>query len=551
MTVTAKQMERIERLRKQLESYRGIFEPQWADIIRYLAPSYSSVKLGKPGSEKAPDYRIIYDTTATEASNLMADGLQGYAFGRNVAWFRLRFEDKALKDNSIAKEWLQETEHILDQQLGKSNFYDESRAFIRCCADFGTAVMTVERDDVEDIPVFRNLHPGSYVIEEDRHRNVGTLIRSFWLNKDDAIEKFGEDNLPKTITQNKDDDISVYEFFQYIARDTRIKTDIPGEGKWVSIYWAAADAQTPVKEERIDEKPFFTWRWASSPAGSPWGVDNPGSVHIPNIKMLQIMSDDQLRVSQLQGRPPIKKTEGLKVNFTPHGMTELTPGADFAPVQIVGDMSWTQEIKMEIRESIKSGYHTDFFLALMNLQDRKKTATEVQALVDEKSAIMSSFVSRLSHEFIEPVLEAVYQQEMSSQNLSPAPNGMEDGQLKIDFVSPLAMLQKRGRSLNTTKQFLSEILAIAEISPSVLDKLDMDAYIEIAADGYDVNETVVKSAEEVKQIRDARAQMQMQQMQFQQQIEAAKAGAQTYGATSKAPEKGSPAEATTSGGTRR
>jgi hypothetical protein len=171
--------------------------------------------------------------------------------------------------------------------------------------------------------------------------------------------------------------------------------------------------------------------------------------------------------------------------------------------------------------------------------------------VDEKSAIMSSFVSRLSHEFIEPVLEAVYQQEMSSQNLSPAPNGMEDGQLKIDFVSPLAMLQKRGRSLNTTKQFLSEILAIAEVSPSVLDKLDMDAYIEIAADGYDVNETVVRNAEEVNKIREARAQMQMQQMQFQQQIEAAKAGAQTYGATSKAPEKGSPAEATTSGGARR
>ncbi|NCC90831.1 MAG: hypothetical protein EOM01_10840 [Spirochaetia bacterium] len=549
MAVTEKQMEQIANLNKTLLTYRAIYEGHWGEIIKYLAPSYASARpSGEPGSESAPDFKDIFDTSAIYASNILADGLQGYAFGRNIAWFRLRFEEKGLMDGKLNREYLQLVEKHQYDQFDKSNFYDESRAFLRCGADFGTAVMTIEQDNERGIPVFHTLHPGTYAIEENRFGDVSVLVRRFWLTLPEAIEKFGEDNLPKQMLSNKEDVTSTHEFYQYIAPDTRIKVDIAGTDPFVSIYWASAEAKKPVKEERFTRKPFFSWRWAKNPCGSPWGVDNPGMVELPNIKMLQSLKQDQLRLSQLIARPPIKRTEGLRVNFTPSGFTDITPGADFAPVQMVGNLAWTENQIALYRQQVDASYHKDFFLALMSNLERLKTATEVNALVDEKSAIMSSFFSRLSHEFIEPVLEAVYEMEMDAMRLPPPPATLAEQQLRIDFVSPLSMLQKRALTFNTTKQFLAELLAVAELNPTVFDKVNLDRYVEVAGEGYNVDEKIIKSDKEVAEIRAARAAMQQRQLEFENNLRASETGAKSYGAASKAPEKGSPAEAAAKGG---
>ncbi|MDD4574427.1 MAG: portal protein [Sphaerochaeta sp.] len=542
MPVTEKQMENISRLKKSLEEYKAIYESQWQEIIRYLAPSYASVSIGKPGTESAPSYQSIYDTTALEASNVLADGLQGYAFGRTISWFRFRLEEAGMMENDENKLWLQSAERHIYEQFNKSNFYDESRAFLRCGADFGTAIMTFEHDEGREIPVFHALHPGTYAIEEDRFGMVNVLIRTFWLSKTEAEEKFDKKNLPEQIVSNEDAVSELYEFHQYIGPSSRIETDIPGDGEYVSIYWAALDSKKACKEERFEHKPFFAWRWAKNPCGSPWGTDNPGMVQVPNIKMLQSLVQDYIRISQLAGRPPIKKTEGLKVNFYPSGMTDLAPGADFAAVQVTGDLAWTGSLIQMIKAQINSAYHKDFFLALMMSQDRTKTATEVQALVDEKSAIMSAFFSRLAHEFIEPVLEAVFDLEVETTRMPAPPPSLSEKQLKIDFISPLAMMQKRSHGLNTTKQFLGEILGIAEISPTIMDKINTDGFVDVAGESYDVDHRIIRGDDEVNKLREVRMQMQMQQMERENQLKEAQVGAQTYTATTKAPEKGSPAD---------
>ena len=543
MAVTAEQMDKVGRLKTSLEAYRAIYESQWGEIIHWLAPSYASVTIGQPGTESAPDYKDIYDTTALEASNIMADGLQGYAFGRTISWFRLRLEQSDLMDNDENKLWLQSVERHIYEQFNKSNFYDESRAFIRCGADFGTAMMTFEHDPGREIPVFHTMHPGTYAIEEDRFGNVTVLIREFWLTKSEAEEKFGVEKLPDQIKADEDNVTGSYLFHQYIAPSSRIELAIEGDSEYVSIYWADLDNKKPCLEERFAHKPFFAWRWAKNPCGSPWGVDNPGMVQVPNIKMLQSFFQDAMRISQMTGRPPIKKTEGLKVNFFPSGMTDLAPGTDFAAVPVTGDLSWTANLIGMLKAQVNAAYHKDFFLALMMSQDRQKTATEVQALVDEKSAIMSAFFSRLAHEFIEPVLEAVFDLEIETMRMPPNPPSVSEQALKIDFISPLAMMQKRSHGLNSTKQFLGEILSFAEISPQIMDKINTDGYVDVAGEAYDVDHRIIFGDDHVKQVREMRAQMQMQQMERENQLKEAQVGAQTYTATTKAPEKGSPAEA--------
>ena len=551
MPVTAKQLEKLKSLKKNLEGYRSVFEGQWTEIIKYLSPSYASVTVGKPGEQPAPNYKDITETTGVDSSNIMADGLQGYAFGRSISWFRIQFENIKLMDNKSFKEWLQSSERIMYKQLNNSNFYDESRAFIKCCSDFGTAVMTLKNDNTRSIPVFSTLHPGTYCIQENQYGVVDTLFRSFWISKEEAIEEFGKDNLSNVIVESTDPG-ALWEFHHYIGPSWRVDLDIPGTDEFISVYWSEDEQKKAAKEERFERKPFFAWRWAKNPGKSPWGVDSPGLTQISNIKMLQSFQSDQARVSQLTGRPPIKKTAGLKINFYPSGMTDLNPGEDFQVQQMTGDLSWTQVTKQEIKQQVKSAYYVDFFLALMQSQqtNKNKTATEVAGLQDEKAAIMSSFTSRLAHEFIEPVLEALFEEEVTLARFEPMPSGMDEQALKIDFVSPLAMMQKRSHGLSTTKQFLSEVIALAELAkiiPSVaqiFDKLDIDEYVAVVGEAFDVDDRIIKSDEEVKEIRKIRLQQQMQQMQREQQMQEAQLSADIMSKGSKAPEKGSPSERT-------
>ena len=86
-------------------------------------------------------------------------------------------------------------------------------------------------------------------------------------------------------------------------------------------------------------------------------------------------------------------------------------------MQMVGNLAWTENQIALYRQQIDASYHKDFFLALMSNHGAAQDRTEVKALMDEKSAIMSSFFSRLSHEFIEPVLEAVYEMERNRLRL--------------------------------------------------------------------------------------------------------------------------------------
>lgn len=549
MAVTEKQIEKLERLKKNLEAYRDVYKSQWEDIIKYLAASYISVQVGKPGENPAPNYKDIMETTGIDSSNILADGLQGYAFGRSISWFRLQFENDELMKTDAYKLWLQSAERRIYKQLNNSNFYDESRSFVKSGADFGTAVMTIEYNEKRGIPVFRNLHPGTYSIQDNQFGEVDTLFRSFWLTKEEAIEKFGEEKLPKVVLDNEDPGEN-FQFHHYMGPYWRVELSIEGDGEYKSVYWAELDNTAAVKEESFDHKTFFAWRWAKNPADSPWGVDSPGLSQIPNIKMLQSYQGDQSRSSQLAGRPPIKKTSGLRINFVPSGMTDLEPGQDFAPVTLTGDLSWTQIIKREIVQQVKAAYYVDFFLALMQSQEtnKNKTATEVAGLQDEKAAIMSAFTSRLAHEFIEPVLEAVFEAEVARAGFDDMPNGIESSDLRIDFVSPLAMMQKRSHGLATTRQFINEMIEVGQLAAvvpkaaEIFDKLNLDGYIDVAAEAYDVDSRIITEESQVKEIRAARAQMMMAQMQQQQQLQAAQVGADVVAKTSKAPEKGSPIE---------
>ena len=551
---------------KGLEDGKGPWRDLWMQVIAYMGMQYgtwdeSTADEGKYYS-RAPSVKLT-DTTALDSSKILADGVEGYAFSRSMAWFdlfpetrikegiRKRYERNEVNVDRLAKSLLSKVKEVMYQMLAKSNFYDEARSFIRTAADLGTGIMLFDWDIDKGRPVFRNLHLKDAWIMEDRDREVVTLFRAVWLTARQAEDRFGKEKLRKDITECRDR-LKRFRFIQMMSPATEWDFDVEGTGDWISVWFDPEDETGKVMlEEKRREKGFACWRWGIQGYGGEWGVDSPGLTALPAIKYANELQESLISMAELSGKGLWKKTKGLKVNFRAGGVTELDEGQDFALTQASGDLSWIAEHLTYYRQVIQQAYSTDFFLTLTQNLERTKTATEVAALQSEKSALLSSLFSRLGEDFLEPMLEWLFVEvlrhaevpEITEEELQE----LEDLDLRIDFISPMYLSQRRNFILGPTMQYATDIIQLAQVFPTILDNFDSDAFARLDHEARNADDAVLPDESAIQRTREARAQAQAAQMQKAEQLQAADAMGRLYQETSKAPEAGSPMAAMSGG----
>ena len=273
-------------------------------------------------------------------------------------------------------------------------------------------------------------------------------------------------------------------------------------------------------------------------------------MQLSNIMTANILSKNILQKSQLIASPPIKRTEGLVINLLPAGITDLKAGQDFAPVNVTGDLSFTEVERERVRNCIKDAYYTNFFLMLSRSVDKTKTATEVAALMNEQSNIMAAFFNRLAVEFLEPVIEFVFENEMKNGRLAPLPESLMDYQgeeLKVDFISPMFLIQKLSHATENPMKALMQIIQLAQAHPDILMKIDWDKTVDLIAKGYNVDKQILLDQDTYQKLTQAVNQQRQAQEAMAQQMAQTRLNAETYRDTSKAPEQGSAAEAMING----
>lgn len=532
MAVTKEQLKKLQEIHNALKSDRDSEKKDnWDKIVRYVLP-----ELAEPSERKK-----LYSSAAQRFTSISANALQGWAYGRSISWLRLTLEDGAKNGKERSKdsaEWFQSVERLMLEDLSRSSFYDEAQAFTKVVLNLSTGIMLMDWDDKKNMFITENLNPRKCTLSQGDHREPDALFVEYTLNKDEAIEAFGEDKLPKKIQDSKSW-VERWNFVKCICRSTKWELDIPGEDEWCEIVWCEEEKDKSCSERRLDYKPFLAWRFERSLTGSPWGVGSPGETALADITALNVMEKSMLKGIQLRQDPPIKATEGLELNLTPSGITWLRNGEDFA---FIPPPSNTEEMLAEIQKkeaSLKESYYVDFFLVLQQTMEKNKTATEAALLADEKSQIMASFTSRLNNEFLEPLLETLFSMEMKRGRLPEPPEELAGKDIKIDYVGPLSIAQKKAQSYVPARQFIAETMQLAEVDPSVKYLFDVPKYASTMARDLMIDERFINDEEKVKQMVERDRAMAEQQMQMAQQRENAKTQATAYQGLSKAPEEGS------------
>lgn len=526
MAISKEDLVIIETMRKELVKERTPFEPQWKEISKFIGLAYGDWSGdGTLRIQKAPEYDNC-DVTAAIASRTMADGIEGYAFSPSMEWFNFEIEtyNRKIPNYNVAKKLLEKTTQAVYRELAASNFYDEARGVIRSGGDLGTGCMIFAFDKEKSRLRFQVQHLKDFFPISNQYKEIDGLMRFVYMTKKEAIAAFGEEKLPDVV-MDCEKPLERFEFINFVAPVVNFDFDLQGNGDLFSIWYSPKDTEHTCLEERISGANFCVWRYSIPVYGGAWGVDSPGQISLPAMRFLNLLIEDSITLSELIAKGHWKKTKGLHVNFKAGGVTELEAGQDFAYVGSSGDLSWLQEHINHYREVINDNYQTNLFLVLTQNIKQQKTATEVSGIQNELSNLMSSFFTRLAHDFLEPVLLWCFKTvllygkvpELTAEEI----DALEDLDIKVQFISPMYRAQERAFGLANSLQWMQDIANMAQLHPDVLDRVDFDQFVDIDHRIRHAKEELLVKQEVAQQARAKRAQAQAAQMQAEQESQQA------------------------------
>lgn len=158
----------------------------------------------------------------------------------------------------------------------------------------------------------------------------------------------------------------------------------------------------------------------------------------------------------------------------------------------------------EYESRIDSTYYGDLTLMLQRIGAGKMTATEVTARQQEQMLLLGEVMERLENELLRPLLFRVFMILYRLGRLPPIPEELQGVELKWEFVSVMAQAQKLLGTANI-ERLLSLVGNLFAVKPDVMDKIDTDQAVDEYADALAVPPSVVRSDDEVAEIRKAKA----------------------------------------------
>jgi hypothetical protein len=306
--------------------------------------------------------------------------------------------------------------------------------------------------------------------------------------------------------------------------------------KWVSMYIqggaAAATSQTPstggvgtkvLKKSGYNYNPFITWRWLKN-SEETYGR-SPAMDAIVDIMKLNMISKTMLHAAQVGVEPPMLVHEKFRnrLRLGPRGRNYVTSGEMgqelIKPIQQNINYQIGADREARVQKIIEQHFMTDYFVMLWKaaMEGSQLSVPQVLEMQGEKASIMMPMMERMLFDLNNPVIDVVDAIEENAGRMPDPPDFVKSllmpfaGQrMPVQFNGPLAVAQKRWAKAQGVLQGLEMLMPLAKVDPSVMDVVDMTGTaLEIVRDsGWPAKG--IRTVDEIKQVRDQRAQGQAQ-----------------------------------------
>lgn len=472
----------------------------------------------------------VLDKVGVDAVNIAAAGMQGGLTSPSKPWFKLGLEDSRLERLPQVATFLDEARRVMLDVLSRSNFYNAIHADYKEILVFGTSVLMMLDDD-EEILNFIALNTGEYVCSSNHKNQIDTLFRTFLMSARQLVEQFGEENVSRSVLDSfknastKDASFKViHAVYPNIDYDPT-KEDVDSM-KFRSVYFEEQNAEEGkiLSLGGFRENVFAAARWALITSVAAYGA-SPAMDVLDSAFRLQGVVKTVEEAMQKYSDPPMNIPADA-------GDLSLDPGAENAVSS--PDLVATPTITVqpypdramgyvaEIRGTIRRGLFNDLFKTLEVTGNSRMTALETQERVAEGLRLLGPSLNRLEKEKLAVIIDRVFSVCLRRGLFPEPPPELLGREITVEYVSTLAQAQK-AFELGVLSQFINALGAIAGLNPQALDTVDFDKIAVQYGQFAGVPPSVLRSDEEVRGIREARAQAQLDQVR----MESAEAAART------------------------
>ena len=510
----------LDRRYKTLQSQRSNWEKHWQELADYMLPRKADITKKRTQGDKRTE--LIYDGTAVHAVELLSSSLHGMLTSPSTPWFSMRYRDPALQGDDAANEWLEVCMDQMYQAFNRSNFQQEIHELYYDLVVFGTAAFYVEGD--REGLRFSARHIAEVTVAEDANGKVDTVYRKFKITTRAAAQRFGEENLPRQMTKDlKDDPHKEHDLVHVVYPRGETNGKLAKNKPIASVYYHL-DSKSLISEGGFDDFPFMVPRFVKDSV-STYGR-SPAMNALPDVKMVNKMSETTIRAAQKQIDPPLMVPDDgfvLPVRTTPGALNFYRTGTRdrLEPLQIGANNPLGLNMEEQRRNAIRQAFYVD---QLLMSQGPAMTATEVLQRNEEKMRLLGPVLGRLQSELLQPLISRSFALLLRNGLLPAAPEQLQGQEIDIEYVSPLAKAQKL-TDLQSMLRGFEVMMQVAEIAP-VMDYLDSDKLVQYLVEVTGIPARVIRSDDEVARIRRQQAQQQAQQQEIEQQMMSAEAAGQ-------------------------
>jgi len=496
-------VKRAEGLKSGVE--RKQFEDHAQQIAELVMPRKDAFyNENTPGEKKM---QRVYDPTGIHSNEMLAAGLHGMATNPATRWFGIRLLDEELMERDDVKEWLSSIERIMFREMhapGPKLTTHLHELYLDLGA-FGTGVMFIGKS-ANDQLLFQTRHLGECFIDENAEGRVDTVYRCFemnvrqlWQMSEDKDWSLSSKTAKMAEKQEWNQKVKVIHAVYPRAEREKGK-ETADNMPYASIYLEEAE-QHILLESGFEEFPYAVPRWYKQ-AGERYGR-SPGMTALPDVKMLQEMMKTTLKAAQKIVDPPLQvPDDGVvgPVRTIPGGLNFLRPGSEIRPLITGGQIGLSEEMMEQVRNRIR----TTFFVDIVQVAppDVNITATEFMQRTQDRMRLLGPIIGRMEAELLGPMINRNFGVLSRIEGKLPeAPDGVEDQEFTVEYVSPIASAQ-RAAEVDGFMQYMQEMALIAQANPqeasNISARIEWTKIPEWVADRRRIDPELILSDEEVE-----------------------------------------------------
>ena len=525
----------VDKEQQWLEEYRKDYEPLKRICCDMAYPErvgvwdYQEAATGLPSPGHKSKSRIgrLYDPTAMKAFDIWSGGILGYYMPKEAPWFKEELSDRRLKNEKIVIKWLQDTDDHIRSVLRASgsgaagnNYYTQKAAAIKDAGCIGDSFMYIEEDEGKQF--FQTCHPNEFWLRRDYWGRIVTIHHKVTKTMRELVDEFGMESLNSDQQVNYRDSADakdkIITVIHGVYKNKDYQPNQPGvkNMRWQHVY-VNVEGKHKISQtgsRKLNPVPGSLNR----PSSEMYGRGVIGSMLI-EIMTANFISRDMLSASSMAVKPPMLMTQALRhkldmgagaVNFINSMETQGVKAGDLV-ARLIDSSGYPFGVEQQMywRQIIEDRLGISLFMSLSMITGQVyKNIEHIQSVKIERAILMSPVLLSLDTG-VDMELDRVWDLELAAgraPEIPPEVMESSDGGVDINHIGPLSQLLKQYYEVGTLMQTITNMQAVMQIDPDAALVLDSDELSRRILRGGNAPEDVIRSHEDVMEIRAIAAQ---------------------------------------------